>query len=175
MDAADEIDAGPVRLVRWGRIDAGVAWRAVSESLDHVGPWMAWARPGYSAADAEEFRAGCDARWGDDFDYALVTPAGDVAGSCSLMRRSGGVYEIGYWLHPGHLGRGLMTAAAGALATEAFRIGARAVEIVHDEANERSGGVPLRLGFIDVERRAGADAPAPADSGIDVVWRLRAP
>ena len=175
VDAASEIDAGAVRLVRWGRIDPDAAWRAVSESLEHVGPWMTWARPDYSAADAEAFRAGCDARWGDDFDYAIVAPGGDVVGSCSLMRRSGGIYEIGYWLHPAHLGRGLMTAAVREVADEAFRIGARAVEIVHDEANERSGGVPLRLGFTDVERRPGAEAPAPADSGVDVVWRLRAP
>ena len=175
MDAPDEIDAGAVRLVRWGRIDPDVAWRAVSESLEHVRPWMAWARPGYSAADAAEFRAGCDTRWGHDFDYAIVTPGGDVAGSCSLMRRAGDVLEIGYWLHPAHVGRGLMTAAVRALVDEAFRLGARAVEIVHDEANVRSAAVPLRLGFTDIERRPGAEAPAPADTGIDVVWRLRAP
>lgn len=174
MDAPDEIDAGRVVLRRWGLIDAGTTWRVVSESLAHVGPWMAWARPDYSAEDAAAFRADCDARWGTDFHYAIVR-AGEVAGSCSLMTRIGGVYEIGYWLHPEHVGRGHVSAAAGALVDEAFRRGARAVEIVHDESNTRSGGVPLRLGFTLVERRRAAGPGAPAESGQDVVWRLRAP
>ena len=176
VDAPDEIDAGRVLLRRWGLIDAETTWRVVSGALAHVGPWMAWARPGYSEADCAAFRREREVRWGTEFDYAIVVAEGDVvAGSCSLMTRIGRVYEIGYWLHPDHVGHGYVTAAAGALVSQAFDLGARAVEIVHDEANVRSGAVPLRLGFTAVERRAAVEASAPGERGQDIVWRVRAP
>ena len=175
MDAPDQIDAGRVVLRRWGLIDEATTWRVASESLAHVGPWMSWARADYSEADCAAFRAERARRWGTEYDYAVVAPGDEVAGSCSLMTRIGRVYEIGYWLHPAHVGHGYATAAAGALVELGFALGARAVEIVHDEANERSAGVPLRLGFTAVERRAAVEASAPGETGQDIVWRLRAP
>lgn len=46
------------------------------------------------------------------------------------------------------------------------------VEILHDLANTRSGAVPRRLGFIEVERRARRRAAVSSgESGIEVVWR----
>ncbi len=45
------------------------------------------------------------------------------------------------------------------------------VEIVHDELNVASGGLPRRLGFTEVEHRP-LDEPSPGGSGVGVVWRL---
>ncbi len=54
------------------------------------------------------------------------------------------------------------------------RIGPGGLEmIIHDLANTRSAGVPRRLGFTEVGRRASRQLPAaPGESGIEVVWRL---
>jgi ribosomal-protein-serine acetyltransferase len=47
------------------------------------------------------------------------------------------------------------------------------VEIVHDLANDASGGVPRRLGFALEERRARPREPATTgEPGVELVWRL---
>ncbi|NGY63931.1 GNAT family N-acetyltransferase, partial [Lentzea sp. NEAU-D13] len=83
--------------------------------------------------------------------------------------------EIGYWLHPGHTGRGHATSAAAELVEFAFALdGVRGVQIWHDEANIASGGVPRRLGFTKIGRRTPPREPAFGNRvGVDVVWELR--
>ncbi|GAA1230574.1 GNAT family N-acetyltransferase [Pseudonocardia alaniniphila] len=110
--ASDELSRGPVVLRRWRRGDAEDLYRAVSESIEHLAPWMAWAAHGYA------------------------------------------------------------TAAAAALTSEAFRIGADRVEIVHDLANVASGAIPRRVGFREVDRRAPQEERTAGEVGVDVVWRL---
>lgn len=171
--AADELSRGPVVLRRWRRADAEDLYRAVSESLEHLSPWMAWAAHGYSTADAVAYIARTEELWGTDYDYAIVAPGPALVGSCSMMSRIGpGGFEIGYWVHPAHLGLGYATAAAAALTSEAFRIGADRVEIVHDLANVASGAIPRRLGFRELDRRAPQEERTAGEAGVDVVWRL---
>ena len=75
-------------------------------------------------------------------------------------------------MHQAYARRGLATAAAAALVEQAFRLpGVDRVEIVHDELNVASGGVPRKLGFTEVGRRR-MDLPPPAGTGVGVVWRL---
>ena len=58
------------------------------------------------------------------------------------------------------------------LVEQAFRLpGVGRVEIVHDELNVASAGVPRKLGFTEVGRRA-IDPRPPQGTGIGVVWRL---
>lgn len=175
LTAADELDSGAVRLRRWRRADADDLYRAVSESLEHLAPWMAWAAHGFSTADAVAYVARTEELWGTDYDYAIVAPGRSLVGSCSMMSRIGaGGFEIGYWVHPAHVRRGYATAAAAALVAEAFRVGADRVEIVHDLANIASGGIPRRLGFREVDRRRPQEERSTGEAGVDVVWRLGA-
>jgi RimJ/RimL family protein N-acetyltransferase len=84
-----------------------------------------------------------------------------------------GGLEIGYWIHPRYTGQGIVTRATAALAGEAFRVGAAWLEIKHDVANVRSGGIPKRLGFTRVgERPTDEPISSAARTGIDLVWRL---
>jgi ribosomal-protein-serine acetyltransferase len=75
-------------------------------------------------------------------------------------------------VHRAFTRRGLATAASAALVEQAFRLpGVDRVEIVHDELNLASRGVPRKLGFTEVGRRP-LDFRPPAGTGVGVVWRL---
>jgi ribosomal-protein-serine acetyltransferase len=110
---------------------------------------------------------------GGDVAYGVLVDGGAVAGGCGLHRRRGPrTLEIGYWLHPGFVGRGIMTAAARLLTDAAFAIpGIEQVEIHHDEANKSSRGVPRRLGYEFIGERPDPPA-APAEIGVDCTWRV---
>ncbi len=167
------IENGDVTLRRYREDDVGALLSAVTESLNHLRPWMPWAA-NYSRESAEEFVASSNQSWDDGtvYNYAITT-GGALAGGVGLMARIGpGGLEIGYWVHQAYTRRGLATAAAAALVEQAFRLpGVERVEIVHDELNVASGGVPRKLGFTQVGRHA-IDPPPAAGTGIGVVWRL---
>lgn len=171
---SEELRNGDVLLRRWHRGDVDAVHRAVTESLDHLRPFMVWVGNGYDRQSAVTFLEDSTVQWADRtaFGYAILTPSGELIGSCGLMARIGpGGLEIGYWVHKDHTRRGVATRAAGALRDEAFRIGADYVEIVHDLANQASGAVPKRLGFTLVEQRPATKPKTPGATGVDVVWR----
>jgi ribosomal-protein-serine acetyltransferase len=173
------IEHAPVTLRRFRAEDVDALFGAVTESLDHLRPWMPWAAD-YSRASAQEYLDGSIKDWdaGTAYNYAILT--GDaladraLAGSIGLMTRCGpGGLEIGYWVHRAYAGRGLATAATAALVDQAFGLpGVDWVEIVHDELNVASGQIPRKLGFTEVERRP-LDPPPPSGTGTGVVWRLK--
>ncbi|WP_042398790.1 GNAT family N-acetyltransferase [Streptacidiphilus carbonis] len=172
---AETLTHDRVELRRKRLDDADEQHRVVVESLEHLLPWMAWAS-GYTRESLEDhlIRAQKDWASGTAYDYVIVSD-GVPVGSCSLMRRIGpGGFEIGYWIHPGWTGRGLVTMAVAALVEAAFALPATThVEIHHDEANTASGAVPGRLGFTVVSREPDAErGGAPAESGVTVVHRL---
>jgi ribosomal-protein-serine acetyltransferase len=172
MTPDEVITRGPVTLRRWREDDLDAVFRAVTESLDHLRPWMPWAAD-YSRDSAAGFLARSVAGWADGTEYGYAILAGGaLAGSCGLMARIGpGGLEIGYWVHRAYTRRGLATTASAALVEQAFRLpGVDRVEIVHDEPNVASGGVPRRLGFTEVGRR-----PIDEGTGVGVVWRLTRP
>ena len=164
---------GPVTLRRHREDDLDAVFAAVTESLDHLRPWMPWAA-GYTRQSAAEFVATSARSWADgsEYGYAIIAD-GVLAGGCGLMDRIGpGGLEIGYWVHRAWTRRGLATAASAALVQAAFGLpGVDRVEIVHDELNVASAGVPRKLGFTVVERRP-LDLPPAAGTGVGVVWRL---
>ncbi len=167
------IEHGPVTLRRYREDDVDAVFAAVTESLDHLSPWMPWAA-GYTRQSAEEYLDGSVRNWedGTEYNYAILA-GGALAGSVGLMARIGpGGLEIGYWVHRDWTGRGLATAAAAALVGQAFGLpGVDRVVIMHDELNVASGKIPRKLGFTEIERRP-LDPPAAAGTGFGVVWRL---
>ncbi|HEX6357093.1 GNAT family N-acetyltransferase [Actinophytocola sp.] len=170
-----QLGSGEVTLRRVRESDAATLYDVVVESLDHLRPWMAWVADGYSVAAAKEFVSGSQEDWeqGNAYNYAIFVQ-GRMAGVAGLMARIGpGGLEIGYWLHPAFVGRGVATRTASLLAAEAFRTGVQRVEIVTDVANLRSAAIPKRLGFVEVERRSPPQEPiTPGEDGVDIVWRL---
>jgi ribosomal-protein-serine acetyltransferase len=167
------ITNGQVTLRRYRPGDVDAVFQSVTESLDHLRPWMPWAA-GYTRDSAAEFLAKSARDWADgqEYNYAIIRD-GALAGGCGLMARIGpGGLEIGYWVHQAYTRRGLATAASAALVEQAFRLpGVDRVEIIHDELNVASGGVPCKLGFTEVGRQSLSEH-TPGGSGVGVVWRL---
>ena len=170
------IELGAATLRRYRQEDLDDLVRAVTESEDHLRPWLPWVA-GHSIQSEAEFVAQSARDWDSGTAYNYVIRAGGAfAGGIALMARIGpGGLEIGYWVHRAYTRRGLATAASAAVVEQAFRLpGVDRVEIVHDELNVASGGVPRKLGFTEVGRRP-LDLPPPQGTGVGVVWRLTRP
>jgi RimJ/RimL family protein N-acetyltransferase len=149
---------------------------AISASLEHLRPWMAFiAHEPMSLDDRVALIARWDDEWAAGGDVVFGAFLGDViVGGCGLHRRAGpDTLEIGYWVHADHIGHGYATEIARGLTDAAFGIpGIDRVEIHHDEANVASGRVPARLGFEFAGRRAD-QVVAPAEVGVDMAWSMR--
>jgi RimJ/RimL family protein N-acetyltransferase len=169
-------DPGGLLLRRWRPADAEALARAVAQSADHLRPWMAWIAE--EPLPIERRRARID-EWerawsgGGDVIMGAFVEQGRVVGGGGLHHRIGaGGLEIGYWIHPEFLRRGLATRVARMLTDAAFSVpGIARVEIHHDKANVPSAGVPRKLGF-EWLGESPDEPEAPADLGIEWRWRM---
>jgi ribosomal-protein-serine acetyltransferase len=168
---------GPLLIRRWLVSDAESLGQAVADSADHLRPWMGWMADEPQTLEQRRTLIGA---WEDEWSkggdvYLGIFVAGSVAGSSGLHRRRGpDVLEIGYWIHPAFLRRGLATAVAALLTDAALSVPEiKRVEIHHDKANAASAGVPRRLGYSLVGEEPD-EVSAPAVAGIDLTWRMEA-
>jgi RimJ/RimL family protein N-acetyltransferase len=171
------VEDGRLRLRRWEPADAATLHVLITESTDHLRPWMAWISFEPQAVDDRRtLLEAWDQEWrsGGDAVFAIERH-GTVVGSAGLHRRIGPQgLEIGYWVHPGHLRRGVATSTSELLTTAALDLtGIDHVEIHHDKANVASAAVPLALGYERVGEQPKAPV-APAEVGIDCTWRMTA-
>lgn len=169
-------DPGGLLLRRWVPADAEALGRAVAESADHLRPWMAWIADEPVALESRRARiAEWEHDWsqGGDVVLGVFVEHGRVAGGCGLHHRIGpGGLEIGYWIHPAFLRRGLATRTARMLTDAALSLpGIARVEIHHDKANQASAGVPRKLGY-EWLGESPDEPEAPADLGIEWRWRI---
>jgi ribosomal-protein-serine acetyltransferase len=151
-------------------------YEAVMVSMDHLRPWMPWAR-GYTPRMAAEFveRHGgpADQTPVDDAPYVIRDLRGRLLGVCGLHARLGARrLEIGYWVDVRDTRRGVATLASAALTELAMTIPElTVVEIHHDQANLASAAVPATLGYEHVATCR--DTPeAPGEIGIEGRWRM---
>jgi ribosomal-protein-serine acetyltransferase len=173
-DAARDEGAGALVVRQWGVEDAPLLHEAVTESIEHLRPWMPWiADEPVTVEQRRERIAGWRALWneGDRFYGMFVGEA--VVGGCGLHARIGpGGLEIGYWVRVGHTGRGYATEAARQLTDIAFASpGIDRVEIRHDATNVASSRVPAKLGYVRAEDLHRPPV-APGETGVDHVWRM---
>ena len=151
-------------LRSWRATDAPALRHALEASDVHLRAWTPWVVDGRVPGQSLEERLEAHARAfvdGTEWVYGLFAPDGiTVLGGCGLYPRVGpGALEIGYWLAAGATGRGLATAAAGALAALALAApGIERLEIRCDPRNVASARVPARLGFrLDERASVAAD------------------
>jgi RimJ/RimL family protein N-acetyltransferase len=133
--------------------DAQMIADSVSESLDHLKPWMPWAHNEpepvpLKVERLKRFRAEFDL--GENFIYGIFNKKETrVLGSTGLHSRIGErQLEIGYWLHKDFVNKGLVTESTAALVKVAFEIiRVHRVEIHCDPGNFASAAIPRKLGF----------------------------
>ena len=139
----------------WEPLDAPLLKEAIDSSLEHLQPWMPWAR-----AEPQELSEKVDLlrRFRGQFDLGTDFVMGifdiderDVLGGTGLHKRRGAdALEIGYWIRSSHVGRGLATESSAALTRVAFELcDVDRVEIRVDPANEASLTIPRKLGFVE--------------------------
>jgi RimJ/RimL family protein N-acetyltransferase len=154
----------------WEPRDARALKEALDSSLDHLQPWLPWARAEPQPLENKvrllrTFRGKFDL--GEDFVYGIFSSdESEVVGGTGLHTRAGsGALEIGYWIRSSRVRAGFVTESTAALSRVALELcGADRVEIRVDPANEASIRVPRKLGFAEealLRRRL------PGDDGAD--------
>jgi RimJ/RimL family protein N-acetyltransferase len=138
--------------------DAPLLKEAIDASLDHLRPWMPWARVEPQPIEQKVellrmFRGDFDR--GTNFTYGVFEPdESRLLGGSGLHPRGGkGSLEIGYWVRADAIGRGLATEITAVLTRVGFeRCGLARVDIQIDPTNERSLSIPRKLGFVEEGR-----------------------
>ncbi|MFN8177369.1 MAG: GNAT family protein [bacterium] len=162
----------------WDPADAPRLTEALSESRDHLLPWLPWAVDEPTTLDRKvellrQFRRRFDL--GEEFVYGVFDPDETrVLGGAGLHTRAGPCgLEIGYWIRTGETRRGLATEVTAALTKAAFvLLDVDRVEIRVEPTNEASLAIPKKLGF---EREAVLKRRHPSVGGALkdlVVWTL---
>jgi ribosomal-protein-serine acetyltransferase len=174
--AARRIHAGWLVCHRLQPGDEPELSEAVMVSLEHLRPWMPWARdytPQVAAEFMERHGGQADQTPVADALYVIRDRRGRLLGGCGLHARLG-VHrlEIGYWVDVRHTRRGVATLACAALTELALTIPElTVVEIHHDQANLASAAIPAKLGYAHVATCH--DTPhASGEIGIEWHWRM---
>jgi RimJ/RimL family protein N-acetyltransferase len=133
--------------------DARLLAESVTESLDHLKPWMPWVHDEPEPFLEKEkrmlrFRGMFDLQ--QDYIYGIFDPReSKLLGGTGLHTRLGEKeLEIGYWIHKDHINKGLVTESTAALVRVAFEvIHIHRLEIHCDPGNLASASIPRKLGF----------------------------
>jgi ribosomal-protein-serine acetyltransferase len=146
IDAGDAVLLEPVSVT-----DAAELYQLVDRNRARLGQWLPWAGLNYRLGD---MRRHLEERVLENNSRQALTlnirAAGVLCGGIGLHRIDPRHHHsnIGYWLAAGFEGRGIMTRACRALITEAFHgYGLHRIEIRCGTGNQKSAGIPRRLGF----------------------------
>lgn len=162
----------------WNPEDAPLLKEAIDTSLEHLRPWMPWAR---EEPQPIETKIALLRRWRSRFDrdedyvYGVFDLREErVLGGCGLHTRLGNrALEIGYWIHADFINQGLATELSAALTKVAFEINeVQRVEIHCDPRNARSAAIPRKLGYTHeatLRKRVQATVKEFLDS---MIWTL---
>ena len=136
----------------WNPKDAPALKAAVDASLEHLKPWMPWAKAEDTIEERVKYLRQSRGKFDLDQSYTYGIFSRDesqVLGSTGLNTRAGDrAREIGYWIHVDHTGRGYASEAAMALTKVAFLVeGMDRVEICCDPNNTASAAIPRKLDY----------------------------
>jgi RimJ/RimL family protein N-acetyltransferase len=175
--APETLQVGEYVVRKYETTDAQALVDAVTESCDHLRPWMPWIKfEPQSALQRAELITTWNRAWEDCTEFVMGIFLGDrvIGGTGLHLRGEVNTVEIGYWIHVDYIGRGIATQVAGALTKLAFAMWPEidTVEIHHSESNIASGKVPLRLGFKHVRTFRNQTPEAPGESGVGYHWAI---
>ena len=175
--APDSLQVGEYVVRKYEPADAKALVIAVTESCEHLRPWMPWIKfePQTMTQRAELIKVWNEA-WEQRTEFVMGIFLDDrvVGGTGLHLRGDVNTVDIGYWMHVDYIGKGIATRVSGALTETAFAIWSEidTVVIVHDEVNIASGKVPARLGFEHVFTWQ-REPEAPGESGVMYRWEKK--
>jgi RimJ/RimL family protein N-acetyltransferase len=162
--------------------DAPLLKTAVDASLDHLRPWMPWAR--FEPQSLDEKVELCRAFRGQfDLDQNYVygifsTDESELLGGAGFHPRAHeGSLEIGYWVAAPAVGRGIATEVTAVETRAGFEVcGLDRIDIQVEPRNERSLRIPRKLGFTEegvLRRRLdpGGEGEPRRDSAVFTMLR----
>ena len=175
--APDSLHVGEYVVRKYEIADAQALVDAVTESSEHLRPWMPWMKfEPQTVAQREVLIKTWSDSWDTCTEFVMGIFLDDrvVGGTGIHLRGDVNTVDIGYWVHVDYIGKGIATQVAGALTETAFALWAEidTVEIHHDQANEASAAVPRRLNFEHVET-SNREPEAPSEIGVLVRWIKR--
>ncbi|MEO8416883.1 MAG: GNAT family protein, partial [Ginsengibacter sp.] len=158
--------------------DASKLKDAITESLDHLLPWMPWAKNEPEDLEAKInrlrlFRGQFDL--GQDYVFGIFDKTeNELIGSTGLHTRAGeDAREIGYWIHVKYINKGFAKEAVSALTRVGFEVEQLSrIEIRCDPQNIRSKNIPEKLGY-QLQASLKNDTSLPTAHDTDVmVWTM---
>lgn len=169
------IEHGPVTLRRYREDDVDAVYAAVTESLDHLRPWMPWAHDEPQTIEQKvellrTFRGQFDL--GQNYVYGLFSRDESelVGGSGFHLRVGDDAFEIGYWIRASRAGQGLATESTAALTRVGFEVcEVDRIEIHTEPGNERSMRIPRKLGYLEEARLRRRLYAAPGSEPRDTI------
>jgi RimJ/RimL family protein N-acetyltransferase len=155
--------------------DAPLLKAAVDSSIEHLLPWMPWARfEPQSVEDKVElcrmFRGQFDLD--QNYVYGIFSPdeTEQLGGSGFHKRANEGSLEIGYWVAASAIGRGIATEVTAVQTRAGFELaGLDRIDIQVEPTNDRSLAIPRKLGFTEegrLRRRLEAHEAEPRRDSI---------
>jgi ribosomal-protein-serine acetyltransferase len=138
--------------LRVSRVSDAASYLAVVESSrENLKPWLPWAHMMFTTEQFAGFIKSklSERRNGNEFGYHIELD-GVLIGRISLIRfeYKNDKVEVGYWIATEHQGKGLMTKIVREVISIAFdKLQMERVEIRCALGNDRSAGIPRRLGF----------------------------
>ncbi len=151
---------------------------AIVESLDHLMPWMPWAKNEPEDLEGKisrirQFRGNFDL--GNDYVFGIFNKTeSELIGSTGLHNRVGEfVREIGYWIHVKHINKGFALESASALTKVGFEIERLSgIEIRCAPNNIRSQNIPIKLGYQFKGSIINSGFNPPHDEEEKAIWRM---
>jgi RimJ/RimL family protein N-acetyltransferase len=135
--------------------DAQLLRAAVSSSVDHLLPWMPWARlEPQTVEQTVELLRGFRSQFDRDENYIygiFTREESELLGGTGFHKRSNeGAFEIGYWVSAQAAGQGIGTETTAVLTRIGFELcGLDRVDLQVEPDNERSLRIPRKLGFTE--------------------------
>jgi RimJ/RimL family protein N-acetyltransferase len=158
--------------------DAAQLKSAIDESIDHLLPWMPWAKYEPETIEQkterlkkfrEEFESNLDYTFGI---FALDNKT--LIGSTGLHTRQGDdVYEIGYWIRKSEIKKGYALEATMALTKVGLEIAHKTrIEIHCDPNNIDSLNIPKKLGFTHQTTLTNRKSDSGESLSDNMIWTL---
>lgn len=166
-------------IIRCYRIDdAPMLSEAIVKSLDHLRPWMPWAKtpPEDPGAVINLLRIFREKFYADeDYFFGIFNKTEqELIGSTGLHTRIGdAAREIGYWINVAHLQLGYATEAVSALIKIGFMVEElKRIEIRCDPNNTISQKIPQALGFTNIATLINDGTDVEGKPRDTIVWAL---